>query len=541
MRSNSCWAPPASDAFGRAGLANRRSLDAAGCSSTAAGAALSASLRFGARRAGRSVEDAACVGSASFSGSLSSSSADALRLRRRVALVDLAEVRVRVRVAVDVLEHDVAAEALVGADPDDAAVVDGDHRRALARVELDPAAAGRLDHHRRVALAHALAARAQLARVRGLGLQREAALGQAGERADEVRRQAADDLGAQQHRVDVPVGVVVGEDGLADVGVGAGGLQVAGGGEDRVDRVVRVADLVAVGVDPVRAPRRGHELHPPERARRAHVEVAAVVGLDLVDRGQDLPADAVLDAGGLVDREQERRDPELVDEEVRHADAGGARLGERVGRVGRVGRAVGIHAAGGVVDRVAHLVLRAPDAIADVALGAVDRALLGAGDERLLRVAVAAAGGAAAALVAAASALAAAALLVAGRRVRRGVDVGEVDVGRLDRRGGRDRGRDLDGAEVDDVLDRRGQAGDLHLLDGRAAGDVDRQRERLAGHEGHLHAMQRRGSGRDKYHRVQSGSDDREKQLAASHPRYGPPPATPARLRHPLKAGRRTL
>ena len=73
-----------------------------------------------------------------------------------------------------------------------------------------------------------------------LGGDREAALGEPGERADEVGRQAADDLGAQQHRVDVPVGVVVGEDGAADVRVGAGGLQVARGGEDRVDRVVRV-------------------------------------------------------------------------------------------------------------------------------------------------------------------------------------------------------------------------------------------------------------------------------------------------------------
>jgi hypothetical protein len=36
--------------------------------------------------------------------------------------------------------------------------------------------------------------------------------------------------------------------------------------------------------------------------------------------------DAVLDAGRLVDREQERRDAELVDEEVRHADRRGARM-----------------------------------------------------------------------------------------------------------------------------------------------------------------------------------------------------------------------
>ena len=84
----------------------------------------------------------------------------------------------------------------------------------------------------------------------------------------------------------------------------------------------------------------------PERAGGGDVEVAAVVGLDLVDRGEDLPAHAVLDAGGLVDREQERRDPELVDEEVRHADRGGAGGDEREGRVVERRRAVEVAAAG---------------------------------------------------------------------------------------------------------------------------------------------------------------------------------------------------
>src|SRR6185503_9473382 len=69
---------------------------------------------------------------------------------------------------------------------------------------------------------------------------------------------------------------------------------------------------------------------------------AAVVRLDLVDRREDLPADAVLDAGGLVDRQEEGRDPELVDEEVGDADAGGAGLGERDGRVLEGRRAVGV-------------------------------------------------------------------------------------------------------------------------------------------------------------------------------------------------------
>src|SRR6185503_13534929 len=122
--------------------------------------------------------------------------------------------------------------------------------------------------------------------------------------------------------------------------VRAGGLQVAGGGEDRVGRVVGVLAAVVVGVDAVGLPRRGQELHPPARARGGHGKVAAVVGLDLVDRRQDLPRDVVLDAGGLVDRQQERRDAELLDEEVGHAHGHGARGRDRGGRVrrGRGGR-----------------------------------------------------------------------------------------------------------------------------------------------------------------------------------------------------------
>src|SRR5262249_28585049 len=37
--------------------------------------------------------------------------------------------------------------------------------------------------------------------------------------------------------------------------------------------------------------------------------VAAVVGLDFVDRGEDLPRHAIPDGGGLVDGEQKQRDP----------------------------------------------------------------------------------------------------------------------------------------------------------------------------------------------------------------------------------------
>ena len=56
----------------------------------------------------------------------------------------------------------------------------------------------------------------------------------------------------------------------------------------------------------------------PSAPGGGHVQVAAVVGLDLVDRRQDLPADAVLDPGRLIDRQQERRHPELANDEVRH-------------------------------------------------------------------------------------------------------------------------------------------------------------------------------------------------------------------------------
>ena len=166
-----------------------------------------------------------------------------------------------------------------------------------------------------------------------LAVHREAALGQPAERADEIGRHAADEACAHEHRVDVPVGVVVGEDRLAEILLPTRCLEVARRGEDRVDRVVRVLLAVAVGVDSVQLPAGGDELHPPDRAGAGDVEVAAVVRLDLVDRGEDLPRHAVLDAGGLVDRQQEHGDAELVDEEVRNADRHGARECQGHGRV----------------------------------------------------------------------------------------------------------------------------------------------------------------------------------------------------------------
>ena len=147
---------------------------------------------------------------------------------------------------------------------------------------------------------------------------------------------AADQLRAQQHRLHVPAGVVVGEDRLREVLGRAGRVQIAGGGEDRVDRVVRIGDPVAVGVDAPFLPRRGQELHPADGAGRGHRQVAPVVGLDLVDRRQHLPRHVVLDPGRLVDRQQERRDLEGVDEEVRAPRSAPARAA-RARRSGSTG------------------------------------------------------------------------------------------------------------------------------------------------------------------------------------------------------------
>ena len=136
---------------------------------------------------------------------------------------------------------------------------------------------------------------------------RQAAVGQAGERRDHVPLVARDELGAQQHRVDVFLGVVVGEDRRVQVRGGSGCAQVAGGGEDRVDGVVGVGIARVEGVHAVLNPRCRHELHPADRSGRGHRLVGAVVGLDLVDRREDLPRHAVLDGRGLVDRQQEQR------------------------------------------------------------------------------------------------------------------------------------------------------------------------------------------------------------------------------------------
>src|SRR5581483_9704674 len=112
------------------------------------------------------------------------------------------------------------------------------------------------------------------------------------------------EVGEREHLVDVPVGVVVGEDRAVQVAGGACGSEVARGGEDRVARGPRIGDAVPVRVQPPAHPRRGHELHPADGACRARAHVPAEVRLDLVDGREHLPGHAVLGAGLLPEREE---------------------------------------------------------------------------------------------------------------------------------------------------------------------------------------------------------------------------------------------
>src|SRR5204863_6886634 len=106
--------------------------------------------------------------------------------------------------------------------------------RAGGGVDVDPAPRRvGLDRHRDVRADLGAAGRAALGDVVGvasLGEDGELALAQAAQRSDEVGRQAADEAGAHEDGLDVPVGVVVGEDRFAQVVVGAGGPEVASGG-----------------------------------------------------------------------------------------------------------------------------------------------------------------------------------------------------------------------------------------------------------------------------------------------------------------------
>src|SRR6185503_12294113 len=116
------------------------------------------------------------------------------------------------------------------------------HRGAAERVDVDRAAVVvGVDDLGGVVCAPYLApepaqvALGEVVGVAGAGMDREVTLRQTGQRPDEVGGQAGDQARAQHHRVDVPVGVVVGEDRATQVVLGAGRLQVTGGGEDRVD------------------------------------------------------------------------------------------------------------------------------------------------------------------------------------------------------------------------------------------------------------------------------------------------------------------
>ena len=323
--------------------------------------------------------------------------ARARRLRRRVPGGDRGEVRVGEAGAEGVADHDVAAECAAVPDRHDGAVLRRHDRRPrggedVGRRRSAHARCGGADRARR-------GRRARVAGRRGAGLgagagdargpvarvvaklDREVALGEVGDRVDQRAGLAAQQLGAVEHRLHVGVRVVVGEDRAREVVGPAGRGQVARGGEDRVSRVVGVACTGRAGVDAVALPGARQELHPADRAGRGGVEVGAVVGLDLVDRCERLPGDAVGGARGLVDRKQERRDVEALDVELRHVDAAGddegivpgpgQHAGERVGAVEEGGRRCD-RSRGGAGARVA--VMAAAGRRSGVAEGLGDRA-----------------------------------------------------------------------------------------------------------------------------------------------------------------------
>ena len=114
---------------------------------------------------------------------------------------------------------------------------------------------------------------------------------------------AAVAVGVVEDVVDVPVDVVVGEQGSADTGGACAdpGLgEVVGGGEDAVGVVVDVGAAVAVAVDTHGGEGGGHELHQALCAGRAGVVVAAVAGFFHADAGQQRPRNLVLGGCGEV-------------------------------------------------------------------------------------------------------------------------------------------------------------------------------------------------------------------------------------------------
>ena len=130
----------------------------------------------------------------------------------------------------------------------------------------------------------------------GVAVPGAAVVGVAGDGAAAVAGGVVEDV------VDVPVDVVVREEGSADTGragADAGLGEVVGGGVDAVGVVVDVGAAVAVAVDTHRGPGGGHELHQPLGAGGAGVVVAAVAGFFHADAGQQGPGDLV--PGGCGD------------------------------------------------------------------------------------------------------------------------------------------------------------------------------------------------------------------------------------------------
>src|ERR1700742_994583 len=170
----------------------------------------------------------------------------------------LTEAGVGVAVAIGVVEDDELAELRRVAELADHTVVYGNDRGAAVGEDVDPAPGRRGgDHFGRIAAGAAVRGGALQRRaggdvvgVAGVGGDREVgALGEAGQRADQVGRKLAVGAGVEEDLLHVPVGVVVGEDRLIEILVAASDLEVVGRGADRVDRVVGVFATVAVGVE----------------------------------------------------------------------------------------------------------------------------------------------------------------------------------------------------------------------------------------------------------------------------------------------------
>jgi hypothetical protein len=126
--------------------------------------------------------------------------------------------------------------------------------------------------------------------------------------------------------------MVVREDRAVEIETAAGGSEIAGSGVDRIGRVPRIGHAVTARVRPPAEPGRRHELHPADRTCRARTHVAAEIRLDLVDRREYLPRDAVRRAGLLPDAEQ-LRITELLEGDRRRRER--QRQDQRAGAVGR--------------------------------------------------------------------------------------------------------------------------------------------------------------------------------------------------------------